>query len=156
MGNNSSIVNTLFKDTSGSPIVIKKSLVSTNSMAPSSGPTLLNLTNNKSTVTSTSIKMGSISDIGKLAVPNDRKNVVIVENVNSGSKEAPNSLYKSPLLSQRQTSAQSKSSVPAVVMVSKVDHNLATPKGDIGSATTSIISSSNPVQGEVEFYDKEL
>ena len=86
---------------------------------------------------------------------NDRKNVVIVENVNSGSKEAPNLLYKSPL-SQRQTSAQSKSSVPAVVMVSKVDHNIATPKGDIGSTATSIISSSNPVQGEVEFYDKEL
>ena len=48
-----------------------------------------------------------------------------------------------------------KSSVPAVVMVSKVDHT-ANPKIETGTAATSVISSSNPVQGEVEFYDKEL
>ena len=156
VANNSTVVNTLFKDTSGSPIVIKKSLVSSNSLGPSTGPTLLNVTNKKSNVASGSPKTGSFSDIGKLSLPNNRNNVVIVENINAGSKETANSFYKSPIVSQRQMSAQSKSSVPAVVMVSKVDHNAAPAKVDVGSSATSVISSSQPVQGEVEFYDKEL
>ena len=156
VANNSTVVNTLFKDTSGSPIVIKKSLVSSNSLGPSTGPTLLNVTNKKGIVASGSPKTGSFSDIGKLSLPNNRNNVVIVENINAGSKETANSIYKSPIISQRQMSAQSKSSVPAVVMVSKVDHNAAPAKVDVGSSATSVISSSQPVQGEVEFYDKEL
>ena len=152
VANSSAVVNTLFKDTSGSPIVIKKSLVSSNSLGPSTGPTLLNITNNKSILASS---QKTASDISKLSVPNDRNNVVIVENVNSSSKETTNSFYKSPIVELRQKAAQSKSSVPAVVMVSKVDHT-ANPKSEIGTAATSVISSSNPVQGEVEFYDKEL
>ena len=152
VANSSAVVNTLFKDTSGSPIVIKKSLVSSNSLAPSTGPTLLNITNNKSILASSH---KTTSDISKLSVPTDRNNVVIVENVNSSSKETTNSFYKSPILELRQKAAQSKSSVPAVVMVSKVDHT-ANPKIETGTAATSVISSSNPVQGEVEFYDKEL
>ena len=152
VSNNSSVINTLFKDTSGSPIVIKKSLVSSNSLVSSTGPTLYNVTNNKTTLAS----QKTVGDIGKHSIPNDRNNVVIVENVNSSAKEPTNTFYKSPVLSQRPKAAQSKSSVPAVVMVSKVDHHTAAPKSDTGSSATSVISSSNPVQGEVEFYDKEL
>lgn len=154
--NNATVVNTLFKDTSGSPIVIKKSLVSNNSIVHPNASTLFNISNNKSSIGSTPTKLGPPNNIGTMPVPKN-ENVVIVENVNSSSKETPNSFLKAPFLSARQTSIQSnKNSVPAVVMVSKVDHNLSLPKSDISPAPTSIISTINPVQGEVEFYDKEL
>ena len=153
IANNTTVVNTLFKDTSGSPIVIKKSLVSANHGVPLSAPTLFNVSNNPLT-TSNATTYGSTNDINTVAASKNSNNVVIVENVNS-AKEPINSFLKVPYASTRQISPH-KSSVPAVVMVSKVDHNSTSSKTDIAPSATSVISSSNPIPGEVEFYDKEL
>ena len=155
VGNNATVVNTLFKDTSGSPIVIKKSLVSASSMISTSAATLLNVSNNSAEATSFS-NFGALKDASATAVPKTRSNVVIVENVNSSSNGTPNSFIKQTFVSPRIAASHLKSSVPSVVMVSKVDHNSTLPKGDMTPPATSVISSSNPIPGEVEFYDKEL
>ena len=151
------VVNTLYKDTSGSPIVIKKSLVSVNSLTPPTATTLINVTSNNGTTVSTNSTTTVVSNnIGTITAPKSGNNVVIVENVGSSSKVPSSSFLKPPFLSSRQGAPQIKSSVPAVVMVSKVDHNSVQPKSEMAPVATSIISSSSSIQGEAEIYDKEL
>jgi len=156
VGSKTTVVNTLYKDTSGSPIVIKKSLVSVNTLTPPTASTLLNVASNNGSKVSTPTNTVVSNNIGTITVPKSGNNVVIVENVSSISKEPSNSFLKVPFLSSRQGTQQIKSSVPAVVMVSKVDHNSIEPKSEMASVATSVISSSSSIQGEVEIYDKEL